>query len=159
MNKSNKYEEIIKQINVYVQEFNRILAESAALPMISIENPKTYSDGLDKNWGNNNQKWPSSESKGVYILCGYLENTDKIGIYIGKASQQVMGHRIYRHLKTGSKLNKYIKNTKEGNYIYEIILAIPIENNSKGFLASALEEYLIEKEYSGIKKLNSIGNN
>jgi len=148
-----KYSPIIREVNNLINDFNNFLSDGYKLNHISKNNPNTYTKDLDKPWGK--QGWPSKDDYGVYFLCGYQEDDkDKIGVYIGKASLKFMGHRMWSHLKPYRETGIY----KRGNFIIQVMLAIPIKDEETRCIASALEEYLITHGLGTIQLLNGTGN-
>ncbi|WP_148663915.1 hypothetical protein [Kushneria konosiri] len=151
----NRYENIIKEINLHLANFNQHLKEPFELSPIDIENPANFSIIWNCKWAD--QHWPSKDSPGVYVLCGRSpEPPGQPGIYIGKASSQNIGYRIWNHLIPYRKEGIY----KLGNhkFLLEAILAIPVNGPLPRYFASALEEYLIDKKCSGATVVNTVGN-
>lgn len=151
-----RYAEIIHHLNSRIAEFNTYLKNDMAFPQISTENPATYTDAMTSDWGD--QGWPSKDKRGVYVFCcAHEDESGKLGVYIGKASMREMGHRMYHHLKPFRETGVYKRKAMNAWYIVEAILAVPIEDNSAGCLASALEEFLIAGGVSGAVLMNSVG--
>ncbi len=157
MDKKDKYKAAIDEINSGVVEFNHLLAENQRFKEISFDEPASYSDDIHEMWGGDS--WPSKDRPGVYILCGYHEkNQDIIGLYIGKASNQNIGHRIYTHFHPQRKIGRFTKKSSNGEvFIIEAICAIAINDKQKSCLASALEEFLIARVGGSFQLLQTIG--
>lgn len=147
-----KYEPVIDQLNAGISQFNEFLNPQHQLPLISQQDKTTYSSAMHMPWGQ--QEWPSKDEPGVYILCDrHIEDSSRIGIYIGKSSQQQIGRRVYAHLTPHRETGVY----KRGNFIIDTILAIPISNHRSRSLAVALEEFLIARGVPGVEMLNAVG--
>ena len=152
----SRYADIIKYLNVRISEFNKMLHSDHVLPHISVENPDTYTDAMDAEWGA--QGWPSKEKRGVYVFCCSNEDSpEKLGVYIGKASMREMGHRMYHHLKPFRETGVYKRKLLNESYIVEAMLAVPLAFDSAGCLASSLEEFLIAGGIPNTVLMNSIG--
>jgi hypothetical protein len=149
---SVRYASVLSDLNYGISQFNAFLAIDHHLPLISSDNPATFTSALDKPWGQ--QNWPSKDNPGVYVLCGHDEMDElQLGAYIGKASQQFMGHRLYAHLNPYRQSGIY----KRGRFVIDAILAIPISNHDARSIAAALEEFLIARGLSGVTLLNAVG--
>ena len=149
---ANRYASVIAELNCGISEFNTFLAVVHQLPLISSGNAATFTSALDKPWGQ--QGWPSKDDPGVYVLCGRHDDEEgQLGVYIGKASQQFIGHRLYAHLAPFRATGVY----KRGRFIIDTILAIPIKNHGARCIAVALEEFLIARGISGVTMLNTVG--
>lgn len=148
----DKYENIISELNCGISEFNAFLASDHQLPLISSNNPATFTSALDQPWGQ--QGWPSKDNPGVYVLCGYHEkNIHQLGAYIGKASQRFIGRRLYAHLNPFRAAGIY----RRGQFIIDAILAVPISIHGARSIAAALEEFLIARGVPGVTMLNTVG--
>jgi hypothetical protein len=149
---ATRYASVIAEINRGISEFNAFLAAAHQLQQISSGNAATFSAALDKPWGQ--QGWPSKDDPGVYVLCGHHEVEEcQLGVYIGKASQQFIGHRLYAHLAPLRASGVY----KRDQFIVDAILAIPINNHGARSIAVALEEFLIARSIPGVTMLNTVG--
>lgn len=147
-----KYTPIISALNCGISEFNAFLAGDHQLPLISSDNPATFTSALHEPWGQ--QGWPSKDNPGVYVLCGHDETDElHLGVYIGKASQQFIGHRLYAHLTPFRDSGNY----KRDRFIIDAILAVPIHNHGARSIAVALEEFLIARGVPGVTMLNTVG--
>lgn len=152
MKKAETYATVIQQINDGVEEFNRFLSPAYKFSLVSPGDPSTYTSALDQSWGE--QRWPSKDDFGVYMLCGFKKDQpNMLGVYIGKASQQYIGHRLYAHLNPFRNAQQYEKN----GFVIDVIFAIPVKDRNASSMASALEEYLIAKDIAGVERLNAIG--
>lgn len=152
----NRYKNIVQQINLHLANFNRYLKHPFELSPVDIDNSTSFSVISNCAWSA--QHWPSKDSPGVYVLCGrdtVFQN--QLGFYIGKASSQNMGHRIWRHLVPYRHDDDYRIGNSE-NFMLEAILAIPIDGPLPRYFASALEEYLIDKKLNGATLVNTTGN-
>jgi hypothetical protein len=156
MKTSNKFSNVIEELNTGIDRFNSFLSQNNQLKRICVTDPTTYTDSIDKPW--KQQEWPSKGSFGVYFLIGTSENDNtRIGVYIGKASLKYMGHRMWSHLKPYRDAGIYKKAYKNEQYIIEAMCSTPMPSDSMGCLASALEEFLIKRGLTSANLLNSIG--
>ncbi|HAO22697.1 MAG: hypothetical protein BWK80_16660 [Desulfobacteraceae bacterium IS3] len=64
---------------------------------------------------------------------------------------------MYDHLKPFRETGVYKRKMLSEWYIVEAMLAVPIEDDSAGCLASALEEFLIAGGVLGAVLMNSVG--
>lgn len=148
------YADFISELNRGISEFNAFLAPAHQLPLIDCDNAATFTSALDQPWGQ--QGWPSQNDPGVYVLCCHHETHEgQLGVYIGKASQQLIGHRLYAHLAPYRATGIY----KRDLFIIDTILAIPIKNHGARSIAVAIEEFLIARSFPGVQKLNTVGVN
>lgn len=97
--------------------------------------PKEASDGIKLQW---NAEWANSKRSGVYVIL----SADETVLYIGKA--WFIGRRLGDHFRKGPQGEC----TSPKGYrwskppVYVITIAVP---EDKRFMATCLEEYLIEK--------------
>lgn len=152
---AGRYADIIRAINDGIDSFNAFIAPSYVFSPISTNDPQTYTDSLDEEWGF--QGWPSKDHFGVYVLCCESEKDGRVGVYIGKASLKVMGHRIYHHLNPHRASGRYIRVHNGETFLIEAILASPVKDNMARCLASALEEHIIARGISNAVLLNTVG--
>lgn len=149
---TEKYEPIIAELNQGIREFNASLQKEHHFQLISTANPDTFTAALAEPWGQ--QGWPSKDTPGVYMFCCRNEpDDDQLGLYIGKASLQNMGHRIYAHLNPHRASGIY----RFQNWIIEAILATPANNPDVYPSVAALEQFLCGRGYSSATILNSVG--
>lgn len=150
----NRYMNIVQQINSHLTSFNQYLEKSCKLQLIDVENTANFSIIWNSKWAN--QHWPSKDFPGVYVLCGRNPGLpSQLGIYIGKASSQNMGHRIWNHLNPYRQEGIYKFGSNK--FVLEVILAIPTNGPLPHYFASALEEHLIDKKWSGATAVNITG--
>jgi hypothetical protein len=155
------YIEIIFLINKAVEDFSELLKHEYQLPKFDEEklnNPKISWNLLEVGW--NETMFPGDESPGVYFIFGKQQKSNsKSAVYIGKASfNSLIGNRLDRHLnKKGKNERIYVMTDKlNEEFRMEFVTTIPMKNTP--FLASALEEFLIDKlQHQNIHLLNSVG--
>lgn len=98
--------------------------------------PEQASDDVKLRWPKD--EWENSKSAGVYVIF----SSDETTLYVGKA--WFLGQRLADHFRKDAKGAC----VSPANYIwsklpmYVITIAVP---SDKRFVASCLEEYLIEK--------------
>jgi hypothetical protein len=154
------YRELILIINKKVEDFSNFLKPEYQLPIFEEEklnNPKISWNLIEVGW--NDTMFPGDESPGVYFIFGKKQNDNsKVAVYVGKSSySSIIGKRLYSHLLHGKNDRNYLMKDNLGNsYNLEFVLTIPMKNYP--FLASALEEFLIDQlQHQNIHLLNSIG--
>ena len=148
--------EVIAELNSKIQEFNCFLSPECKFEEIDTSRKEIYSDKVRGGWGG----WhsPSVDSFGVYILFGVNEeNQEDIAVYIGKASQQMMGHRLWVHLKPHRETMDYHKMIGEQKFNFLALSTLSTRSESCRSLASSLEEYLIRGGLESAKLINKIG--
>ncbi len=156
--KNASYTDKIHEMKNLFSEFLKKLNPEIISYLTKMPN-KFYEEDLS------NSEW--SEIKfpplsGVYAIFGKEQVNEKIGVYIGKASNDsTIGLRLYHHLnQPGKSLKSYYMKDKSGNdFKMEKIFAILLDDET-WFFASSLEEFLIfNLKEKGIHLLNCIGNN
>ncbi len=151
-----RYAGVISSLNARITEFNGFLASRYAFRLIAPEDPATYTDSMENEWGL--QGWPSKDLPGIYAFCCRLESDEsQIALYIGKASMREMGHRMYHHLNPHRSNGIYRRHFQGMDYVVEAILASPVIEKDAGCLASSLEEFLIAGGVPGVPLMNAIG--
>jgi len=147
---------VIDALNARIFEFNAFLASDHQFPLVRSEDNNSYFEGFALPW--NEQVWPSKEAFGVYVFCfANYDTHPKHVIYVGKASLQVMGHRMYAHLNPLRKSKLYQWSYQGTQYELAALIAIPVPAGSPGSVAAALEEYIITKGLNGVELMNSTG--
>jgi len=151
-----KFKNIINEINIKIRNFNQFIEKEYRFTEIDISNPKMYSDTLQGQWGG--EHWANKDSYGVYILFGYNEqNPEQIGIYIGKASQQFIGHRLFRHFRPHREMLDYYKMMGETKITFYSLCTLSTINHESRSLASSLEEFLISGGFDSASLVNKVG--
>ncbi len=157
MTTTERYSDLIRQINAHVASFNAILDDAHKLKTISPDDPATYSDVVGRGWGD--QRWPSKDNAGVYVLCGRHEHDPThLVAYVGKASLKNIGNRLWSHLTQHRTTGVYRLGGPTGNFLLEALLAVPIHTPTPRSLASALEEHVIVGGLTNVSLLNTVGN-
>jgi hypothetical protein len=153
-----KYDEIFRELNSEIGEFNSLLAEDVKIPFLDSSNPESCSVIANIPW--DSQVWPCKDFPGVYILCGCQESEPgRLGAYIGKASLSNIGNRLWSHLNPHRSTDIYKLNDASGvPFVIEAIVAIGLQDPRMRVLASALEEALITGVKYRIHLLNGTGN-
>lgn len=157
------YLPIIKRINKSIENFNTYLSDIAKISKLSendLENKNSFTNLTLTDWYNT--RFPNDAGQnGVYFLFGYNKiNENELGFYIGKASlQSKMGNRLWTHLNRYKDSEQYLMKNIEGEeFVLEFIAAISTEKNKIGFIAPALEEFLILNLKNDHSLLNASGN-
>jgi len=125
---------IEEKILPYLLEFREMIGYKKELPI-----SEPYEPYIEQN----KKQYPNADSPGVYIF--YSESAGLL--YIGKCSTD-LGFRIWSHLQKPGKpsepypnAEKWVKDHQKENLKFVTIPFI----REHYFLASALEEYLIDK--------------
>lgn len=151
-----KYRSLIAQINEGVVEFNELLAPQCRVGAVVTNDPKMFRETVAGKWGGD--VWPSSDYRGVYFLFSSHENGGDLGLYIGKATMQNIGGRLYAHTKKYRDAAAFLRPSPDGNFIIEAIGAIAIADASQICIAAALEEFLLSRGVnSPARLLNYVG--
>lgn len=152
---AQRYAPVIAEVNAGIEAFNAFVSADLRFELIDADRPEFYSARLDRHW--EEQAWPSKEIYGVYFLCGQCMTNTDLGVYIGKASHIVMGHRMYAHLNPHRKSDFFVRKHPEGDVRLEVMLAAPVRDVKAQCLASALEEFLIQRGLKSARLLNHVG--
>lgn len=151
------YLHYINLINKGLLDFSHYLQPQYHIPTFddSMLNDINITWDLTTN-GWDNTKFPSSSSRGVYLIFGKKkDNTDKIGVYVGKASfNSFIGSRLYTHLHNPERGRSIYP---IGEFLMELVITIPMDKIF--IMAPALEEFLIFylKDHN-VWLLNTVGN-
>lgn len=144
------YQPILDLLNTGIAQFNQSLNSASAIAPVAGTNTPNAMNIATIPW--NQQFWPNKDSKGVYFLLGYQKaNPATKTLYIGKASLQNIGERLYDHLNAYKNAPHY----EMGDSILEYVITIPL--TGAPHLATALEECLITHTKGKIPLLNTIG--
>ena len=146
---------VIQEINKKVDSFNSYLRSEYHFKTINVSDPEIYSDKVNDCWGG--EYWASKDAYGVYILFGIDDISDDLGIYIGKASQQYIGHRLWSHLKPHREMMDYHKKIGEQKFTFYALSTLVTSTEESRFLATSLEEHLISGGYNSAKLINKVG--
>ena len=152
-----RYEELLRQLNEHVKAFNKFLSSDCLIDEFSTKDSvcckitDTLEDDIRFPLG-------SKDTPGVYVLCGSsVQDKEKLIVYVGKASSQNIGHRLYVHMKRTEYGNEERTTYVYGNFYIDYIFTIPIPQCP--WMATALEEYIITQGFSNnIQMCNTIGN-
>jgi hypothetical protein len=152
----------ITAINQTIDKFNNYLSPAYRIPTFDLGRmmeDKTCIQIVHGNW--NAFGFPHSEKRGVYFVFG-LEKTNqsKNGVYVGKASfGSVIGRRLYAHLTHYRESDYFEMNGyRDEKYVLEYMAAVDLDAIKCGFLAAALEEFLITELKGSINLINGTGN-
>ncbi|MBK9452134.1 MAG: hypothetical protein IPN95_22480 [Bacteroidetes bacterium] len=144
-----KYTIVVEKINEFISEFNNLLKEEyqiEALDLQQLENDAYFLNLNGKTW--DTAYYPRCGGPGVYFyFASSVDDPSKLALYVGKASNNSnLGRRIDTHFNWRIKQGNLDQEGKDGvAYRIEMITSLPIEKNDTGFLAPALEEFLISK--------------
>lgn len=156
MKYSQQFSKVVQEINEGVRSFNEFLSDGNKLPLIDIQNQSSYSEGIKEEWGGHS--WPNKDSYGVYFLFGRSQREpSKLGLYIGKASMKVMGHRLWAHFKKDRETKDYHKMVGDEKFMIEAIASIPMPSDSHKSISTALEEFLIVNGLKEATLINKVG--
>jgi hypothetical protein len=152
-----KYESMLREINLEIEKFNSLLAEGFKVSPLNASDPKSsrvITDVPFATVGLNSV----NISPGVYALCCYRQSdSSRVGAYIGKSSSR-MGSRIIPHLRPNSPTgSKYQRKDRSGElFVIEAFVATLLSDQMRTF-ASALEEFIIAGVGARVHLLNRIG--
>ena len=152
-----KYECILREINVEIEKFNTLLAEGLRIAPLNVSNPESclVIAGVPFE----EQAWPYSGSPGVYICCAHDQNDPtRLGAYIGKSSRAI-GFRVWHHLNPHRATKIYQMKDRSGQiFIIEAIVCVGLLEPRMKTFASALEEFIIAGVKGRVHLLNRSGN-
>jgi hypothetical protein len=158
---NSRFSSEMAAINQKIAEFNEFLNPKYRVPSFNADT--MIQDGccvqiLHGNW--DGFRWPNPTKRGVYFIFGREKTTDKNGFYIGKASfSSKMGARLDSHLRPHKNNEQFLMNGyNDEKYILDYMVTIDLDCLNVGFLASALEEFLITQLKSNLKLINGTGN-
>jgi len=160
----DKYALCFPKINEAITAFAQLLAPEQRHHFPAFDE-KALPDGhrciqiLHKNW--DGFAFPCAEKRGVYFLLGSeVNNSSKVGVYIGKAScRSSIGRRLWSHLRPCREEERFCMNGYHNErYILDYMAAIDLSTPELGFLSPALEEFLISYLCKGrLNLLNGTG--
>lgn len=157
MTTAEKYAGVIFRMNEVIARFNSFLTPTAHFRPVNPEDDETFSDVAGISW--DDHRWPSKDTFGVYLLFGSLGSGERFAVYVGKASQKVIGHRIWHHLHPQRPSGTFfVPKSWNDPFPLEMILAIPVAADAPAGLASALEEFILQHGIEGVEFSNSTGN-
>ncbi len=148
--------ELIKALNDGIKSFNEYLCTEKQLPQLRAE---SFFELNNREWSGENQiNLGEVAYPGVYIILSTREPDSLPYIYIGKASfSSSIGKRLHQHLlnsqQSGTRGFKWYQQPYTLRRVYTIDLS------KCPFLASSLEEFLIQDIQEKYFLLNSTGNN
>lgn len=147
------FEPVVRALNTRIHEFNQQLFGHGFTP-ITRHDPNSYTNNLHKPWGAE-QTWPNKDNYGVYALlyCS-IDDPRELHVYLGKASQKEIGHRLYKHLTPYRTSASYVRNC--GTIELKAIVAT-VAPTGQPYMASALEEFILGRGLDNVKLLNSVG--
>jgi len=151
------YLPIINAINQKIPGFNQYLNPAYLVPLLDVGRmfeEKSAVQILHGKWDDFN--WPSSGKRGVYFILAHEKtNIEKIGLYIGKASlSSNMSARFDYHLRPHRYNEWFEMNYGKERFILDYIVTINLDAINLGFMAWALEEYLITELKNSIYLIN-----
>lgn len=156
-----KYIELVKIINEHINGFNKFLNNDNKVLLFDPENADNFAIYTElKRYPWKDFRFPNSDMRGVYFIVGYPEDEPTTtSMYIGKASLQPIGKRLYDHLNKDKNNSQYIISDGKGRkYVAEYVFSIDLESPGLVIFASAVEEYLITEAGRSIRLINTIGN-
>lgn len=152
----------IEAINQTIGSFNGYLSPTYRVPTFLFDRMiehKHCVEILHGNW--DGFPFPDGGQRGVYFIFGH-EKTDeaKNGLYVGKASfGSAIGKRLYSRLKPCKDKDRFEMNRyRNETYVLDYMASIDLDSLKIGFLAAALEEYLISELKKAVNLLNGTGN-
>src|SRR5208283_5497809 len=158
---NNQYIEMIKAINVGIHAFNRHLSSVHRVPTFDLRrvDDKTYvSRVVHKDW--DAFKWINPEDRRVYFIFGHDANKkSEKGLYVGKASySSTIGRRLWVHFNRHRYDDYFEMNNATGRpYRLQYSTSISLDKVGLGFMASALEEFLLGALKNKLHLLNGTG--
>ena len=154
-----KYDGILHEINAEIEQFNSLLT-NFRFPLLDATKPDSCFILANVPW-DTPQIWPCSDRPGVYVLCAYQQGDPKrVAAYVGKASWNNIGDRIWSHLSRQPQHAQgiYTMNDLSGQtFIIEAIVAIGVLEARMRCLALALEEFIIDGVQTRVHLLNGTG--
>lgn len=147
--------DLVTALNDGIKAFNEYLHPEKQLPLLSVE---SFFDLDDREWrGSNEINLGEVAYPGVYIILSTDEHNNLPYIYIGKASfSSSIGKRLHQHLFNSKQ--KDAKGFIWYQQPYSLHRVYTIDLSRYHFLASSLEEFLIQKIQGAFHLLNSTGN-
>ena len=155
MNIEERYADVIQQLNAHIASFNMALESGYRIRGISTSDLTTYSVVANRGW--DDQVWPSKDYAGVYVFCG-CDPSNRVAVYIGKASLKNIGHRIWSHLDRYRGDGVYKVGGIGSPYVLELILSVPMLAPTPRAMACALEEHIICGGLRDVTVVNTVGN-
>lgn len=155
-----KYLSAINKINDITSEYNFMINfKIDLLDTKELDNDSYFMKTKNKEW--KDVIFPRNcEVGGVYFYFGTSKITNKIHIYIGKASySSTIGQRLFKHFRVCYNINNLNKISRNGEEIeIELVSCIPFELKTQLFFATSLEEYLLSKfsEDNNYELINTI---
>jgi hypothetical protein len=152
----------VAAINQRIPGFNQYLNPAYQVPLLNVDRMIEEKSGVQIVLGNGDAFcWPNPDKRGVYFIFGREKtNVAKNGLYIGKASlSSQIGARLDYRLRPHKNSEWFeMRGYNNENYILDYIATINLDAISIGFMAWALEEYLITELKNSINLINGTGN-
>jgi|ERR1051326_4669915 hypothetical protein len=149
----------IREINAEIERFNSVLAKFKFAPL-DASDQSSWFIVAGVPWSKP-QLWPSTDCPGVYVLCAHDEGApERVAAYVGKASLQNMGAEIGAKLYGSSQREKGIYTMMDlsgQTFVIEAVITTGVRDKSMRFLASALEEFIIDgvqEEINGVPRVH-----
>jgi len=142
----SKYHSILREINAEIERFNSLLAKFKFSP-VDASDPDSWFIVAGVPWSKP-QVWSGTDRPGVYVLCAHDEGApERVAAYVGKASLQNMGAEIGPKLYRSPQREKGIYTMMDllgQTFIIEAVITTGVRDTRMRFLASALEEFIID---------------
>ena len=156
-----KYHSISRQINAEIERFNALLAKFK-FSMLDASSPGSCLVVANNPWKSLNLGLcPSGDCPGVYVLCAcQKDNPTSLAAYVGKASGQNISREVGQKLGSSPQRAEgiYTMSGRSGQtFIIEVVVAVGVREAPMRFLASALEEFIIDGVQGRINLLNGTG--
>ena len=152
----------VNAINKKIADFNQHMNLKYQIPALDPDRMEAEKNGVRIPHGSwYDWQFPNAEKRGVYFIFGWKKsNPSENGLYIGKASfSNSMGARLANWLRPCKESEQFEMNGKNGEkYVLDYISTLDLDRINIGFMASALEEYLITKLNNELILLNGTGN-
>lgn len=153
-----KYVVIISRINDAIKEFEGYLASVIKISGIGTDNKSAYLNLDEFDWST--MDFPKGGHRGVYFMLGTnIHNKNEVAVYVGKSSfNSCIKNRLEAHLKNRGFDNR-IYQFKEHIIEHVFVVALDDNNDDLAFLASSMEEFIIDElRIQKVSLLNAIGN-
>jgi hypothetical protein len=156
---AQKYEIVLREINVEIEKFNLLLAEEVRIALLDTSG-ESWFPTVGVPYARISH--PFNAFPGVYVLCACCQSDPlSLGAYIGKSSGRrvAMGWRLNAWFLPGKATNTYTMADPSGvPYTIEAISAVALRDPRMRTFAPALEEFIINGVRERIHLLNRSGN-